>query len=141
MRGSPSHQLCCGWVVHYISHMDFIKEITKPIFNITFETIEVEAESRKLRAVWSPQLAQDLAAFKSIDISKQLENVLVDGLVDSIDKQIIKDIIGGVHYFNEITQASAEPFLPITKQVCAKTIASELVEAAWMVCPLCGASL
>lgn len=112
--------------------MNLLKEVTKPTINLTFESVKVEAETRKLRAVWSPQLAQDLNAFRSIDTIAQIEQCLVNELAGNIDKNIIKDILGGVNLLNEITKKNqavdCDWGLPVARQVHSKLIASDLVE-------------
>ena len=43
---------------------------------IFFTSIPVQAEARKLRATWAPQMADDLAAFQSIDADSELRALL-----------------------------------------------------------------
>jgi hypothetical protein len=44
--------------------------------NLFFTSVEVKVGTRKLRANWTPQLAEDVAAFQSIDAEAELTLLL-----------------------------------------------------------------
>ena len=69
-----------------------------PEVDIKIESVAVTATSRKLRARWSPEMAQDLTAFYSIDIEAELTNILSEMITLDIDREILNDLL---------TQASA----------------------------------
>lgn len=69
-----------------------------PEVDIKIESVAVTAVSRKLRARWSPEMAQDLTAFYSIDIEAELTNILSEMITLDIDREILNDLL---------TQASA----------------------------------
>ena len=56
-------------------------------------SVTVQAESRKMRAHWTPELAQDLAAYHSIDAEAELTALLSEELAAEIDREIIRDLI------------------------------------------------
>lgn len=44
-------------------------------------------EPRKIKATWSPEMAQDLAAYHSIDFVAELEPILADELKKAIEEE------------------------------------------------------
>lgn len=69
-----------------------------PEVEIKIESVAVTATTRKLRARWSPEMAQDLTAFYSIDVEAELTNILSEMVTLDIDREILNDLL---------TQASA----------------------------------
>lgn len=64
-----------------------------PEVDIRIESTSVTATSRKLRARWSPEMAQDLTAFYSIDIEVELTNILSEMITLEIDREILNDLL------------------------------------------------
>lgn len=60
---------------------------------LTVSSVTVQVESRKLKAVWTPELAQDLAAYHSVDAEAELTALLSEELAAEIDREIIRDLI------------------------------------------------
>jgi len=58
---------------------------------VTSTTVQVT--SRKMKAHWTPELAQDLAAYHSIDAEAELTALLSEELAAEIDREIIRDLI------------------------------------------------
>ena len=69
-----------------------------PEVDIKIDSVAVTATTRKLRARWSPEMAQDLTAFYSIDVEVELTNILSEMITLDIDREILNDLL---------TQASA----------------------------------
>ena len=69
-----------------------------PEIDIKVEAVPVVAETRKLRARWSPELAQDLNAYHSLDAEVELTQILSEQVALEIDREILNDLL---------TQASA----------------------------------
>jgi hypothetical protein len=44
--------------------------------NLIFKSIDVKVDTRKIRALWSPELAQELLDFKPIDVESEIINCL-----------------------------------------------------------------
>ena len=59
-------------------------------FELTSVTVSVE--ERKLRATWSPELAQDVSAFHNIDAEAELTALLSEEVAAEIDREILKDL-------------------------------------------------
>lgn len=64
-----------------------------PEVDIRIESTSVTATTRKLRARWSPEMAQDLTAFYSIDIEVELTNILSEMITLEIDREILQDLL------------------------------------------------
>jgi len=64
-----------------------------PEVDIKIQSIAVTATTRKLRARWSPEMAQDLTAFYSIDVEVELTNILSEMITLDIDREILNDLL------------------------------------------------
>ncbi len=60
---------------------------------IKFSSVTVNTVTRKLRAHWTPELAQDLEAYHSIDAEAELTALLSEHIAAEIDREIIIDLI------------------------------------------------
>ena len=59
---------------------------------LRFSSVTVNTITRKLRAHWTPELAQDLEAYHSIDAEAELTALLSEHVAAEIDREIIIDI-------------------------------------------------
>ena len=66
-----------------------------PEVEIKIESVAVTATTRKLRARWSPEMAQDLTAFYAIDVEAELTNILSEMITLDIDREILNDLLTG----------------------------------------------
>ena len=64
-----------------------------PEIDIKIESIPVTAQTRKLRARWSPELAQDLNAYHSMDAEVELTQILSEQIALEIDREILNDLL------------------------------------------------
>jgi len=64
-----------------------------PEIDIKIEAISITAETRKLRAKWSPELAQDLNAYHSMDAEVELTSILSEQIALEIDREILNDLV------------------------------------------------
>ena len=65
-------------------------EMGEVSFQLT--SVDVSVEERKLRATWSPELAQDVSAFHNIDAEAELTAILSEQIAAEIDREILRDI-------------------------------------------------
>lgn len=72
-------------------------ELETEIGEVTFELsdVTVSVEERKLRATWSPELAQDVAAFHNIDAEAELTAILSEQIAAEVDREILRDLRKG----------------------------------------------
>ena len=64
-----------------------------PEIDIKIESIPVTTTTRKLRARWSPELAQDLNAYHSLDAEVELTQILSEQIALEIDREILNDLL------------------------------------------------
>ena len=64
-----------------------------PEIDIKIESIAVTAATRKLRARWSPELAQDLNAYHSMDAEVELTQILSEQIALELDREILNDLL------------------------------------------------
>lgn len=60
--------------------------------SFTLSEVVVAVEERKLRATWSPELAQDVSAFHNIDAEAELTAMLSEQVAAEIDREILRDL-------------------------------------------------
>jgi len=65
---------------------------------LRFSSVTVNTITRKLRAHWTPELAQDLEAYHSIDAEAELTALLSEHVAAEIDREIIVDIANGAPF-------------------------------------------
>ncbi|MFN7656333.1 MAG: hypothetical protein ACK5OW_00925 [bacterium] len=59
------------------------------------ESVTVSVTERKLRATWTPELAQDVSAFHNIDAEAELTALLSEQVAAEIDREILMDLRKG----------------------------------------------
>lgn len=69
-------------------------ELETEIGEVSFklDSVTVSTEERKLRATWSPELAQDVSAFHNIDAEAELTAILSEQIAAEIDREILRDL-------------------------------------------------
>lgn len=72
-------------------------ELETEIGEVSFKmaAVTVAVEERKLRATWSPELAQDVSAFHNIDAEAELTAILSEQIAAEIDREILRDLRKG----------------------------------------------
>ncbi|MEK9767371.1 MAG: hypothetical protein VW683_00505 [Betaproteobacteria bacterium] len=68
-------------------------DIGIPEINIELRSEPIVAKTRKLKAVWSPELAQDLNAYHSVDAEAELTNMLSDYIATEVDYEILDMLV------------------------------------------------
>ena len=75
--------------------LPFEGEADIPEIDLKIDSTAVTAQTRKLKAKWSPELAQDLNAYHNLDAEVELTSVLSEHIGLEIDQEILKDLING----------------------------------------------
>ena len=72
-------------------------ELEDKIGEVSFDlqSVTVSVTERKLRAQWSPEMAQDVAAFHNIDAEAELTALLSEQIAAEIDREILRDLRKG----------------------------------------------
>jgi hypothetical protein len=94
-----------------------------PEIDIKIESIAVTASTRKLRARWSPELAQDLNAYHSLDAEVELTQILSEQIALELDREILNDLLTQANGANFFWSRSPGKFVN-------KTNGSEIVRAS-----------
>ena len=63
--------------------------------NPSRQCISVTAQTKKLKAKWSPELGQDLNAYHNLDAEVELTSILSEQIALEIDREILHDLIAG----------------------------------------------
>jgi len=66
-----------------------------PEIDIKVDSVAVTAVTKKLKAKWSPELAQDLNAYHNLDAEVELTSILSEQVALEIDQEILNDLIQG----------------------------------------------
>jgi hypothetical protein len=68
-------------------------DINIPEINVEMRSEAIVAKTRKLKAVWTPEFAQDLNAYHSIDAEAELTSMLSEYVSQEIDLEILDMLI------------------------------------------------
>jgi len=66
-----------------------------PEIDIKVDSVAVTAITKKLKAKWSPELAQDLNAYHNLDAEVELTSILSEQIALEIDQEILADLVAG----------------------------------------------
>ena len=66
-----------------------------PEIDIKVDSIAVTAQTKKLKAKWTPELGQDLNAYHNLDAEVELTSILSEQVALEIDREILGDLVGG----------------------------------------------
>ena len=75
-----------------------------PEIDIKVNSISIEAETKKLKAKWTPELQQDIQAYQNLDAEVELTSILSEHVALEIDQEILEDLIkgatAGIYYWS-----------------------------------------
>jgi hypothetical protein len=86
-----------------------------PEIDLELKSEAIVAKTRKLKAVWTPELAQDLNAYHSIDAEAELTSMLSDYISLEIDLEIL-----------DMLKSNA-----LTTEYWSTTVGEEYVQGSW----------
>ena len=93
--------------------------ISIPEINVQMKSSAIVAKTRKLKAVWTPEFAQDLNAYHALDAEAELTSILSEYISLEIDLEILDMLIGAASAGNEVW--SAENNVSVTSAAGAQT--------------------
>lgn len=64
-----------------------------PEIDLRIQSLSVTAQTRKLKAKWTPEVAQDMAAYQNLDAEVELTQVLSETIALEIDREILADLL------------------------------------------------
>jgi hypothetical protein len=86
-------------------------EIVIPEINIGMRSEAITAKTKKLKAVWTPEFAQDLNAYQALDAEAEVTNIMSEYISLEIDLEIlemlIEDAAAGTEYWSAINNTVA----------------------------------
>jgi len=84
--------------------------ISIPEINIKMQSQAIVAKTKKLKAVWTPEFAQDLNAYQNIDAEAELTNVMSEYISMEIDLEIldmlIEDAAAATEYWSAVNNTT-----------------------------------
>ena len=66
-----------------------------PEIDIKVDSVSVTAQTKKLKAKWTPELGQDLNAYHNLDAEVELTGILSEQIALEIDREILGDLVNG----------------------------------------------
>lgn len=69
------------------------QDLNIPEIDIELRSVPIVAKTRKLKAVWTPELAQDLNAYHSVDAEAELTAILSEYISLEIDLEILEMLL------------------------------------------------
>jgi len=66
-----------------------------PEIDIKVDSVAITADTKKLKAKWTPELQQDINAYHNLDAEVELTGILSEQIALEIDQEILEDLIKG----------------------------------------------
>ena len=110
--------------------LEFEEELGEVSFDLSSVTVSVT--ERKLRASWSPELAQDVSAFHNIDAEAELTALLSEQIAAEVDREILRDLRKGAAWkarwdYNEWKYGNAgSSFMGYTQKDWNQTLVTKI---------------
>jgi hypothetical protein len=88
-------------------------QIVIPEINVRMQSQAITAKTKKLKAVWTPEFAQDLAAYQNIDAEAELTNIMSEYISMEIDLEVldmlIEDAAAATEYWSAVNNTVYNP--------------------------------
>jgi len=86
--------------------------ISIPEINVQLQSQAITAKTKKLKAVWTPEFAQDLNAYQNLDAEAELTNIMSEYISLEIDLEIldmlIVDAAAGTEYWSAVNNVTLD---------------------------------
>ena len=86
--------------------------ISIPEINVQLQSQAITAKTKKLKAVWTPEFAQDLNAYQNLDAEAELTNIMSEYISLEIDLEILDMLItdagAGIEYWSAINNVTLD---------------------------------
>jgi len=99
-------------------------DINIPEIDVDLKSTAIVAKTRKLKAVWTPELAQDLNAYHSIDAEAELTSMLSEYISMEIDLEILDMLISNASTTEYWSADIGQEYNSSTNEFAAATNAS-----------------
>ena len=84
-----------GAVIPSLNEWQLEGNVQIPEIDIKVDSIAITAQTKKLKAKWTPELGQDLNAYHNLDAEVELTSILSEQIALEIDREIMEDLIKG----------------------------------------------
>jgi hypothetical protein len=96
-----------------VPNAESVSEIVIPEINIGMRSEAITAKTKKLKAVWTPEFAQDLNAYQALDAEAEVTNIMSEYISLEIDLEIlemlIEDAAAGTEYWTVLNNGVYNP--------------------------------
>jgi hypothetical protein len=96
-----------------VPNAESTSEIVIPEINIGMRSEAITAKTKKLKAVWTPEFAQDLNAYQALDAEAEVTNIMSEYISLEIDLEIlemlIEDAAAGTEYWTAVNNGIVDP--------------------------------
>ena len=98
-----------------------VDQLNIPEVNLELRSLPIVAKTRKLKAVWSPELAQDLNAYHSVDAEAELTSMLSDYISMEIDLEILDMLLADAQTIDHWSAKAGEDYDAATRSFVTTT--------------------
>jgi hypothetical protein len=106
--------------------------IVIPEINVKMQSQAITAKTKKLKAVWTPEFSQDLAAYQNIDAEAEVTNIMSEYISMEIDLEIldmlIEDAAAGTEYWSTVNN---NVYNPLTNAFVVQTSGFYNTQGQW----------
>ena len=106
--------------------------IVIPEINVKMQSQAITAKTKKLKAVWTPEFSQDLAAYQNIDAEAEVTNIMSEYISMEIDLEIldmlIEDAAAGTEYWSTVNN---NVYNPLTNAFVVQTSGYYNTQGQW----------
>ena len=96
-----------------VPNNESLTSIVIPEVNVSMQSQAITAKTKKLKAVWTPEFAQDLNAYQNLDAEAELTNIMSEYISLEIDLEIldmlIQDAAAGTEYWTVLNNGVYNP--------------------------------
>jgi hypothetical protein len=106
-------------------------QLAIPQINIQMKSEAIVAKTRKLKAQWTPEFAQDLNAYQSLDAEAELTSIMSEYIALEIDLEIIDMLIQDASAWDEYWSAKNNNYLNAGKTAWATDLNFYNTQGQW----------
>jgi hypothetical protein len=106
-------------------------QLSIPQINIQMKSEAIVAKTRKLKAQWTPEFAQDLNAYQSLDAEAELTSIMSEYIALEIDLEVIDMLIQDASAWDEYWSAKNNNFLNAAKTAWDTTAGYYNTQGQW----------
>ena len=106
-------------------------QLAIPQINIQMKSEAIVAKTRKLKAQWTPEFAQDLNAYQSLDAEAELTSIMSEYIALEIDLEVLDMLIQDASAWDEYWSAKNNNYLNSAKTAWATDAGYYNTQGQW----------